>query len=111
MGDASTRRRAEYEAVAGELLAEPGVTRGSGKKGFGSSASASGARSSRCCRRRAGSSSNCPGIGSRALVAAGHGERFDPGHGRLMKEWLEVGSGSEESWPWLAREALEFVGR
>jgi hypothetical protein len=33
-----------------------------------------------------------------ALVATGAGERFDPGHGRLMKEWLP-----------LAREALAFV--
>ena len=25
-----------------------------------------------------------------ALVTAGEGERFDPGHGRVMKEWLAV---------------------
>jgi hypothetical protein len=27
------------------------------------------------------------------LVDADQGERFDPGHGRLMKEWTVVGSG------------------
>ena len=42
-----------------------------------------------------------------ALVAAGTGERFDPGHGRLMKEWLAVGG--EKLWSRLAREALEFA--
>ncbi len=44
-----------------------------------------------------------------ALVAAGEGERFDPGHGRLMKEWLAVGPASGDGWLPLAREALEFV--
>lgn len=43
------------------------------------------------------------------LVAAGDGERFDPGHGRLMKEWLSLDPGSGEDWETLAREALAFV--
>ena len=43
-----------------------------------------------------------------ALVAAGTGERFDPGHGRIMKEWIVVSSG-EEAWLELAREAYRFV--
>jgi hypothetical protein len=44
-----------------------------------------------------------------ALIAAGQGRRFDPGHGRLMKEWLTVGSTDEDSWLALADEAKEFV--
>ncbi|WP_431676569.1 hypothetical protein [Kitasatospora sp. KL5] len=44
------------------------------------------------------------------LVDAGEGERFDPGHGRLMREWLGLDPGSGLSWDALAREALEFVG-
>jgi TfoX/Sxy family transcriptional regulator of competence genes len=43
-----------------------------------------------------------------ALVASGAGERFDPGHGRIMKEWIVVASG-EEAWLELAREAYRFV--
>jgi hypothetical protein len=43
------------------------------------------------------------------LVAAGQGERFDPGHGRLMKEWLTLAPSSDEEWLSLAREAREFV--
>jgi len=44
-----------------------------------------------------------------ALVAAGEGERFDPGHGRLMKEWLAVAPAARAEWLDLAREALAFV--
>ena len=43
------------------------------------------------------------------LVAAGAGQLFDPGHGRLMKEWIAI-AGAEESWIALAREARAFVG-
>jgi hypothetical protein len=44
-----------------------------------------------------------------ALIAAGEGERFDPGHGRLMKEWVAVDTTAEVGWLPLAREAMEFV--
>ncbi len=44
------------------------------------------------------------------LIASGDGERFDPGTGRIMKEWLALGPESDEDWLPLAREALEFVG-
>jgi hypothetical protein len=42
------------------------------------------------------------------IVAGGFGTHFDPGHGRLMKEWVSV---DEEGPPWLglAREAHRFV--
>lgn len=47
-----------------------------------------------------------------ALVASGDGERFDPGHGRLMKEWLSVEEpASDEAWLKLATEAEAFVAR
>jgi hypothetical protein len=45
-------------------------------------------------------------------VASGSGERFDPGHGRLMKEWLAVESAaSDDAWRDLATEAEAFVSR
>lgn len=44
-----------------------------------------------------------------ALVGSGDGERFDPGHGRLMKEWLAVLPTSEVEWLTLTGEAMEFV--
>jgi hypothetical protein len=44
-------------------------------------------------------------IGSRA------GKRFDPGHGRLMKEWVTIGPAKSRSWPKLAEEARQFVSQ
>jgi hypothetical protein len=44
------------------------------------------------------------------LVGRGQGQYFDPGHGRLMKEWLAVGHESI-SWIELAKEAFEFASR
>jgi hypothetical protein len=41
-----------------------------------------------------------------ALVETGDGVRFDPGHGRLMKEWLAVCPESPLAWESLANEAL-----
>ncbi len=43
------------------------------------------------------------------LIAAGEGEPFDPGRGRLMKEWLSLSPASEVDWLSLAEEALDFV--
>jgi hypothetical protein len=42
------------------------------------------------------------------MVSRGHGTHFDPGHGRLMKEWVVVGPG-KLNWIDLAREAHRFV--
>jgi TfoX/Sxy family transcriptional regulator of competence genes len=43
------------------------------------------------------------------LIASGTGTRFDPGHGRLMKEWVSVSTQHSRSWPKLADEARKFV--
>ncbi len=45
-----------------------------------------------------------------ALVAAGQGTPFEPGPGRIMKEWLEMSAASGQNWTPLAEEALAFVG-
>lgn len=42
------------------------------------------------------------------MVGVGKAERFNPGHGRLMKEWASFRSG-ESDWVRLAREAYDFV--
>jgi hypothetical protein len=44
------------------------------------------------------------------LSASGVGHQFDPGHGRLMKEWVAVPSKAGQRWPSLVDEAREFVG-
>jgi TfoX/Sxy family transcriptional regulator of competence genes len=44
-----------------------------------------------------------------ALVEEGLAERFDPGHGRPMKEWASL-HGNEPDWAGLIAEAKDFVG-
>lgn len=44
-----------------------------------------------------------------ALVDAGVGDRFDPGHGRIQKEWLSVHYQADAAWFALATEAEIFV--
>lgn len=44
-----------------------------------------------------------------ALAAEGFGQRFDPGHGRLMKEWFALEPSADEDWLPLAREAMDFA--
>jgi hypothetical protein len=44
------------------------------------------------------------------LVRLGKGQFFDPGHGRLMKEWVALTDATEaSSWIALAKEARRFV--
>jgi hypothetical protein len=45
---------------------------------------------------------------SKSAKGAGNGHHFDPGHGRLMKEWVAVAPGKA---PWLdlAREAHRYI--
>lgn len=43
------------------------------------------------------------------LVSSGAGEYFDPGPGKLMKEWVALGPKSEARWLQFAREAKHFV--
>jgi len=44
------------------------------------------------------------------LVASGQAEYFNPGHGRLMKEWVAVGAEAKACWITLAKEA-SILGR
>lgn len=43
-------------------------------------------------------------------LAASGAVRFDPGHGRLMREWASVGAEATLDWVALAREALSMAG-
>lgn len=44
-----------------------------------------------------------------ALVAAGKGKPFDPGHGRAMKEWIAVSPAQSRLWGRLSDEARAYV--
>jgi hypothetical protein len=43
------------------------------------------------------------------LVGAGDGAPFDPGHGRVMREWVTVSPAAGSQWIPLAEEARAFV--
>jgi len=43
------------------------------------------------------------------LCASGLAEPFDPGHGRLMRQWVAVSKRANVDWLLLSREALEYV--
>ena len=45
------------------------------------------------------------------LVEDGAGEHFDPGHGRIQKEWLSVFEGDDGTWRALATESEAYVAR
>ena len=55
-----------------------------------------------------GKQGNKKGFGSSALEASGAGHKFDPGHGRLMKESLVLDVKSD-AWLPYCREALQYV--
>jgi hypothetical protein len=44
------------------------------------------------------------------LSDVGVGHPFDPGHGRVMKEWLSVSNDAGRRWRSLVDEARAFVG-
>ena len=50
-----------------------------------------------------------PKARTHALVAEGVGVFWDPGHGRLMKEWIAINE-NDARWLELANEARLFVG-
>jgi hypothetical protein len=45
------------------------------------------------------------------LTAAGEGRAFDPGHGRIQKEWFDADSDDPARWLALATEAEAYVAR
>ena len=45
------------------------------------------------------------------LAAEGAGEPFDPGHGRVQKEWLSVTGADPGQWHALATESEAFVAK
>jgi hypothetical protein len=99
---------ARFERIAEGLLAEPGVTRGTG---FGSTPGLRVDNRIFAMLVRGDLVVKLPRQRVDALVEAGAAERFDPRHdGRLMKEWAVVSPRHADDWQGLASEALAFVG-
>lgn len=102
----------QFAAIAEALAGEPGVTLGQkGRKGFGASALQVHGKIFAMVSATGEFVVKLPRTRVQELSAAGRGQPFDPGHGRLMKEWLAFGAGSTPELLALAREALGFVGQ
>ena len=101
---------ARYAHVVKALSKEDGVTVGAGKKGFGSSALQVHGKIFAMLSSKEQFVVKLPRERVDALVESAAGVRFDPGHGRVMKEWAVIDPASKDTWLALAREAMAFVG-
>jgi hypothetical protein len=102
----------EFTRLAEALSKDPRVDAPSvaGAKGFGS-------KGLKVCRKLFAFESKgrlvvkLPRDRVESLSSSGTGKPFDPGHGRIMKEWVAIDVVRRSLWPPLAREALEFAAR
>jgi hypothetical protein len=94
-----------FDTVAATLAPEPGVTRA---KMFGSPCLKTGGKVFATFWRDT-LVVKLPAARVGVAVASGAGERFDPGMGRLMKEWVAFAPTSTEEWLALAIESRAFV--
>lgn len=102
--------KTRFAALAETFAGEPGVDFGQGaKKGFGSSALKVNGKIFAMVSAADEFVVKLPRARVDELEASGVGKKFDPGHGRLMKEWLALSAKSTRQWDGLAREALRFV--
>lgn len=96
-----------FRAVVDAFARDRQVTRGG--RGFGSAGLKVNGKLFALLSDRTGQFvAKLPKVRVDELVRAGKGEPFDPGHGRLMKEWIALFPGQED-WVVLAREACRFV--
>jgi hypothetical protein len=100
---------AAFELVAAAFSRDRRVTRGVGK-GFGSGGLEVDGKLFALVSSRGQYVVKLPDARVQELIAQRIGEHFDPGHGRLMREWLAL-DGATERWVALAKEARAYVGR
>jgi TfoX/Sxy family transcriptional regulator of competence genes len=94
-----------FESIAAKLLSDEAISR---KKMFGSTGLSIGGKVF-AMRVKGKLVVKLPRKRVEALVASGLGEPFDPGHGRLMKEWVAVTATAGDEWLNLAEAAKDFV--
>jgi hypothetical protein len=99
-----------FAKIVEATTSSSGVTLGASKKGFGSFALCAGGKIFAMISTRDEFVVKLPRARVDALVASGVGVRFDPAHGRMMKEWLVVSPAFTRDWLLYAREAMKFVG-
>jgi hypothetical protein len=99
----------QYDTVVKSFAKSRGVTRET-RQGFGSGALKVGGKIFAMMTPAEKFVVKLPKARVDALMAEGVGTRFEPGPGRVMKEWLVVESANAD-WVALAKEAHKFVGR
>jgi hypothetical protein len=97
-----------YAVIVAALTASPGVEHWT-RKGFGQGGLKVGGKMFAMRLRTGGLLLKLPRARVDWLVDSGDGERFDPGHGKVMKEWVVIRADSAVDWLDLAGEALAFV--
>jgi len=98
---------ASFERIARAFRADARVTRGG--KGFGSTGLKVDGKLFAFVSSRGQYVAKLPRARVQQLVGEGAGVLFDPGHGRLMREWIAMDA-NEKRWLELAKEARAFVG-
>jgi hypothetical protein len=96
-----------WQSIARSELAEPGVTAGTG---FGRSEGLRVSGKIFAMLVKGELVVKLPKDRVEELMTSGIGHRFDPGHGRLMKEWAAVTPNASRRWRALVEEARAFVG-
>ena len=99
--------RPDFAKVIKAFAGDPRVTVGEGK-GFGSGGLKVDGKLFALMSSRGQFVAKLPKQRVAELVAQRKGEQFDPGHGRLMREWVAMHGDGD--WVAIAREARRFVG-
>jgi hypothetical protein len=97
-----------FQKVSSAMRRHANVSLGA-TKGFGSSALTVGGKIFAMLAPKHGFVVKLPKARIDELVESGDGSRFEPGPGRVMKEWFVADAKSGLDWTALAREAMEFV--
>ena len=112
--DASSTTEKRFAHIVSALRRKPGVSAPDAtarkRKGFGSSALKVNDKIFAMLTSAGEFVVKLPRDRVDAFIASGDGTRFDPGHGRVMKEWLVLSPTSKSDWLAIATEALGFVG-
>jgi hypothetical protein len=112
-GDAPADAAARWDALVADLLATGSATYGNAggpQRAFGAtSLKTDGRIFAMLVKDRL--VVKLPAARVSALVDDGAGERFDPGQGRIQKEWLSVSREDPAAWHQLATEAEAFVAK
>ncbi|MGH2489621.1 MAG: MmcQ/YjbR family DNA-binding protein [Candidatus Limnocylindria bacterium] len=106
--DPEAQSAAIFAALAETYLALPDVTAGTG---FGGSPGLRRHGKIFAMLVRGSLVVKLPRERAEEIVASGDATAFDPGHGRLMREWIEVPVGRADDWAVLVEEAFQSSER